>query len=60
MKRLILCAMALILTAGALTPHTVKACTLANRCDPKVCLRNCLIVGSEGGTCVDVCTCRCT
>jgi hypothetical protein len=58
MKRLILCGIALILTSGALTPRTVKACT--TRCDSRQCLRNCLIIGSEGGTCVNVCTCQCS
>jgi len=58
MKRLILGGMALILVSGALTPRAVKACTTP--CDPRACLRNCLIVGSDGGTCVTPCTCQCT
>jgi len=60
MKRLILGGLALILTSGALAPRTVEAaCTLGTRCDPRQCLRNCLIVGYDNGTC-DLCTCNCS
>jgi len=61
MKRLILCGIALSLASGALTPPTVKACTLTTLCHAHECARFCVIdVGADTGTCVDNCTCRCT
>jgi hypothetical protein len=59
MKRLILCAVAVLLTAGALASGPAFACTSDPQCDPFDCQLNCAATGHHTGTC-STCTGRCT
>ena len=59
MKRLILCAVAVLLTAGALASSPVFACNPDPQCDVFDCQANCVATGHHAGTC-SICTGRCT
>ncbi len=61
MKRLILCAVAALLTAGALAsnPSPAFACVMDPQCDPFDCQASCVATGHHTGTCSS-CTGRCT
>jgi hypothetical protein len=60
MKRLILCAVAVLLTSGALiSSRPAYACTMFPDCDPFDCYNNCVATGHHNGVC-STCTGRCT
>jgi hypothetical protein len=58
MKRLILCAVAVLLTGGALASSPSFACTTDPQCDPDDCQARCVATGHHIGTC-NTCTGRC-
>jgi len=62
MKRLVLCALAVLLTSGALiSSKPANACTMFPDCDDFECYDRCVQLGYQNGTC-NWCTgaCRCS
>jgi hypothetical protein len=61
MKRLVLCALAVLLTSGALATRPAFACVADPVCDPWDCQDMCVATGHHIGTC-NTCTdqCRCS
>jgi hypothetical protein len=57
MKRLILCAVAVLLTSGALATRPANACIVDPDCSD--CSDNCVFSGYNGGIC-NTCTGHCT
>lgn len=58
MKRLILCAVAVLLTAGALVVEPARACVVNPDCDDDYCYTNCRSRGYSTGAC-SWCTGKC-
>ncbi len=60
MKRLALCAVAVLLTSGALLSRPAAACPINPTCSAAQCQSSCLAKGAEGGSCTGVChSCIC-
>lgn len=55
MKKLVLCSLAVVLTASALLSRPATACPINPTCNAAQCQSSCIAKGAESGSCSGTC-----